>query len=365
MSRFDFITERIRRHESLQKTFETSVRKSLEAYAIATSTLYQAESFIGPAIDLIVNRRRPRLPFDDEALFKAAHRETIQLLKKDVARITSGVYPIDVLKPENPIRHLLRMPKMFAEGVAIVKRRNKQESRQFSDEARELMTGLPEYYQRNFHFQGDGYLSERSAELYDHQVNVLFVGAAHAMRRLIIEPMKQHFGSMEGEGLTFLELGAGSGSSTLFVRLAFPKAKIVSVDLAAPYLKLAQLRLGKFPRHDFLESDAAHLPFKDEMFDAVFSVFLFHELPQKERMKVLHESQRVLKPNGFHGLVDSLQLGDQPLFDVALDQFPREFHEPFYKNYAQHPMPVLLSDAGVKDIKSELGGFAKVVFGHK
>ena len=45
------------------------------------------------------------------------------------------------------------------------------------------LSAFPDYYLRNFHYQTGGYLSERSAKLYDQQVEVLFIGSADAMRR--------------------------------------------------------------------------------------------------------------------------------------------------------------------------------------
>lgn len=362
--------------ESLKSSFKSSlkdgfkaglpVERSLEAYALARSALFQTESFIGPAIELLVHRKRPRLIFDDPELFKAARQSMTALLKQDVGNIASGLYPIEVLKPGNPFKHLLRLPAMFREVVEISLRRRDQKAHQFSQEARTLLEGLPEYYQRNFHFQGDGYLSEKSADLYEHQVEILFAGAADAMRRLILAPMKKHFGDAhDGAGLTFLEIGAGTGRATRFVRLAFPKAKIVAVDLSGPYLKRAQAELSEFPRHDFVEANASDLPFKNDTFDAVYSVFLFHELPMNERRAVLRESQRVLKSGGFHGLVDSLQLGDAPAFDGALELFPVNFHEPFFKNYIQHPMQDELVSAGVSVTNVSNGFFSKCVSGEK
>ncbi len=341
------------------------VRKSLLAYAIARSAVFQTEGLLGPAIEAIVTRKRPRLLFDDKELFKAARRSMEALLKDDVARIVAGVYPIEVLRPENPIKHVLRIPRMFREGLAIARRRKAHASHEFSAEARDLLSDLPEYYQRNFHYQGDGYLSEKSAELYDHQVDVLFAGTSDAMRRLLLAPMKNHLGSGDGEGMKFLELGAGTGRTTQFVRLAFPKAKIVAVDLSAPYLKRAQSRLAKYPRHDFVEADAAHLPFLGDSFDAVYSTFLFHELPIEARRAVLKESFRVLRAGGFNGFVDSLQLGDAPEFDSALEQFPKDFHEPFYKNYIRHPMETLFAECGFVGAETATGFFSKVATARK
>jgi ubiquinone/menaquinone biosynthesis C-methylase UbiE len=111
------------------------------------------------------------------------------------------------------------------------------------------------------------------------------------------------------------------------------------------------------------EEDVAELDFKGQQFDAVYSCFLFHELPYEERKKVLSEAARVLKPGGFCGLVDSLQNEDRREFDWALEQFPVDFHEPFYKNYLQNPMEGLLQEAGFAQIDRKVGFFSKAVFG--
>jgi ubiquinone/menaquinone biosynthesis C-methylase UbiE len=334
-------------------------------YARARSLVFTAESLLGPLIDFTLHRRRPHLPTDNKELFQASRASLEEILQRDVANIKAGLYPVEVLKPENPVKHLLRFPKLLKEGVEIARRRRDHSSGEFSERAKGLLEDAPDYYHRNFHFQGDGYLSDDSAELYEHQVEVLFAGSADAMRRLIIAPMKKHFNNSDGEGLKFLEVGAGTGRATKFVRLAFPKAKIVSIDLSSPYLKKAQRELSEFARHDFVEADGAKTPFQDASFDAVYSVFLFHELPMEERKKVVAEGMRLLKANGFYGLVDSLQLGDVPLFDQALAQFPVNFHEPFYKNYIKHPMNEILADAGLKEIESGTGFYSKWVVATK
>lgn len=334
--------------------------QSLEVFALARSALFRTEAMVGPAVEFLMTRKRPRFAFDDPKLFRTAGTALLELLRRDVANISEGLYPMEVLKPESPFKHLKRLPSMLFEIASFSKRRGAKKAHQFSEEARELLQGLPEYYQRNFHFQDDGYLSEKSAELYDHQVDILFSGAADAMRRLIIPQLKAHFGKdHDGSGLTFLDLAAGTGRGTRFIRLAFPKAKIVAVDLSAPYLKRAQQELRAFPHHDFVEANASDLPFKDETFDAAFSIFLFHELPLAERKAVLREARRVLKDGGFHGVVDSLQLGDEPDFDGALELFPKEFHEPFYKNYSQTPMESLLNEENLPVTSVNKGFFSK------
>ncbi|MBN8541258.1 MAG: class I SAM-dependent methyltransferase [Deltaproteobacteria bacterium] len=341
----------------------------LKAVSRSRSIFYTSQGLILPLIDMLVHQRRPRLPTDDPKLFQIARKSLHDLLEADVARIRNGVYPVDVLRFESPIKHFLRIPVLFREGVKAALRKRGRKSQVFGENAKDLLSDVPEYYRRNFHFQPDGYLSDLSADLYEHQVEVLFAGAADSMRRLIIEPMKNHFAklgaSSDGEGLHFLEVGAGTGRATLFTRLAFPKAKIAVVDLSGPYLKRAQYALKSFPRHDFLEAPAENLPFGPKHFDAVYSVFLFHELPMEVRRAVLSEGHRVLKAGGFYGLVDSLQRGDVTEFDDALEQFPVEYHEPFYRNYIQNQMSNLLIEAGFKIEEQGTGFFSKFVAAKK
>lgn len=289
-------------------------------------------------------------------------KEIVSLLRRDAQNIAAGMYPLAVLRPESPVEHMLRFPRLLADGLSLHRRREEGRTTEFTRAARELLAELPRYYRRNFHFQTDGYLSERSADLYEHQVEMLFRGTADAMRRLIIASLRERFGSTDGKGLRFLEVAAGTGRATRFVHLAFPKAKIIATDLSEPYLRRARRNLSDLHRVEFLQADAANLPFSDGRFDAVYSVFLFHELPMAARREVLAEARRVLKPEGFFGFVDSLQGGDYPSFDPLLTRFPKDFHEPFYRDYVAHPMEGLIQDAGFRDPRGSRGFFSKAVW---
>ena len=214
------------------------------------------------------------------------------------------------------------------------------------------------------HYQSGGYLTEKSADLYEHQVEILFSGSADAMRRLIIPLFKEKY-SNKGEGLHFLEVGAGTGRLTRFMKLAYPKARITVLDLSEPYLKKAQENLAEFKHVDFVQGKAESLPFKDHQFDAVYSCFMFHELPLEVRQLVLQESFRVLKGGGILGFVDSVQKTDAEDLMWALEQFPKDFHEPFYKNYSLHPMEDLIHQAGFKGIHKNQGFFSKALMAEK
>lgn len=350
--------------ETLQKNLPDSLKAKLPAltYSRARSLGFAIEGRLVRLMGKVVPGHQPKLEEVADLKTLMTVRNAIDdMLKKDAAKIREGVYPVDVLKPESPLEHFQRIPRVLGDAMQIAMRRVRGRTTEFKGESQDYLEDLPRYYRRNFHFQSDGYLSEASAELYEHQVEILFSGTADAMRRMIIGPMRAHFGSEDGQGLRFLEIGAGTGRATRFVRMAFPKAKIVAMDLSDPYLKVAQRKLQRFPRIDFLQGNGAELPFGSESFDAVYSIFLFHELPLEERKKVLAESQRVLRPGGFFGFVDSVQRGDNPTFEHLLAQFPQDFHEPFYRNYIENPMERLVSEAGFSAPTTDTGFLSKVL----
>ena len=344
---------------------QSLVKNASLAYSLLRTGQFALQGTVLPWVDLIATGKKRNTPKNYTEHLKQAIPKIQKLLTKDAENISQGFYPVQVLFPENPLQHSLRIPQILKDAFLVAKRRENKKSHDFDPAAEDFTKGLPDYYTRNFHFQTSGYLGEVSAELYEHQVEILFSGAADAMRRLIIPPLKVHLQNSDGEGLKFLELGSGTGRLTKFMSLAFPKAQIVSVDLSSFYLTKARERLAKFKRIDFVQGAAEDLNFKDESFDAVYSCFLFHELPLNIREAVLKESLRLLKPLGFCGLVDSLQKNDDVDFQWALDQFPQDFHEPFYKNYTQISMEMLLEKASFKNIQSEIGFLSKAVSGVK
>ena len=75
----------------------------------------------------------------------------------------------------------------------------------------ETADGLPDYYRQNFHFQSDGWLSDHSAALYDTQVEVLFTGAADAMRRRALAPIARWLQGRNQREVRGLDVGCGTG----------------------------------------------------------------------------------------------------------------------------------------------------------
>jgi trans-aconitate 2-methyltransferase len=88
-----------------------------------------------------------------------------------------------------------------------------------------------------------------------------------------------------------LDLGCGSGLSTLELRRVFKKAEIVGVDLSPDMLKAAAKRLDDAK---FVKGDAA--TFDSSGFDLVFANALFHWVP--DHLAALARLARALPPGG-------------------------------------------------------------------
>lgn len=284
------------------------------------------------------------------------------LLKKDCENIVEGVYPAKVLHRSSPLNHISNLSAIFIDYFSVHKRKK---NNQTTDLGSINTDNYPDYYKRNFHFQTDGYLSRKSAKLYNHQVEMLFNGTADAMRRSFISPLKELTENFDGKDQNVLEVACGTGSAARSFKLAWPLADITISDLSGPYLEHAKDCLSEFENINFQQADASKLPFRDDLYDVTYSIYLFHELPSKIRKEVILEQRRVLKDNGLIVIIDSMQLDDQKVFNEALCDFPKKYHEPFYKNYIENSIEELLVECGFEIIHQEIPFLSKCVIAKK
>jgi ubiquinone/menaquinone biosynthesis C-methylase UbiE len=254
-------------------------------------------------------------------------RDLWGLVEQDRRNIEAGYYLPSADTSDGPFEALRRLADFFAD-LSAVERRRHSGSEACLHEVPD--GGYPPYYLQQFHFQSDGYLSARSAGRYDHQVEVLFGGAAAAMRRQALVPLRSALARRGGE---LLDVACGTGSFLREVKANHPRLQVVGLDLSPHYLAVARRKVQPWSRACFVRGMAEAMPFADARFDAVTCIYLFHELPPEVRRAVVGEIRRVLKPGGMLIFVDSLQTGDEPDYDAMLDYFPVAFHEPYYATY--------------------------------
>ena len=280
------------------------------------------------------------------------------LIEQDLANIEAGLYrmPEDVLPGPSALRLAIRY---MADLRAVDLRRRTGDAQEVF---RTNGSGeYPRYYLQNFHYQTDGYLSRRSAELYDMQVEVLFGGSADLMRRQALAPIARHLAGRSNSDTRLLDVGCGTGRFLAQIKSNWPRLKVAGVDLSPHYLAEARERLEAWSRVELVQGAAEELPFAEAEFDVVTSVFLLHELPRKVRHAALREMARVLKPGGMLVMVDSLQRGDRPEYEALLDHFPTAFHEPYYDDYTRDDLLAVLEGSGLQVAGVELAYFSRIV----
>jgi len=288
---------------------------------------------------------------------EALEREYFRLLDRDVANVERGDYPAD-LAVVPVMDHARALPRLLLDLPRTLQRIWKGAYRDLPPDVE--LSRYPAYFRRTFHWQTDGYLSRRSAELYDLAVELLFLGCADVMRRQVIPPMSAFARERSGP-LRILDVGCGTGRTLLQVVRALPGQRYFGLDLSPFYLEHAKRLLRDVPDVALVCENAEALPFRDDWFDVVTTTYLFHELPAKARRRAMAEMRRVLRPGGLFVLEDSAQLAEAGDIAFFLSAFAKQMHEPFYRDYVKDDAAALVESAGLSVSRVERAWLSKVV----
>ena len=285
-----------------------------------------------------------------------------RLWEQDLQDLDDAVYPRSVVFDLPPLPFLRRLAADGLPEMARMIRAREGGAFALDVDATER-EAYPPYYLRKFHWQSDGWLSARSARLYDQDIELLFLGATDAIRRRMLRPLVEALATKPLPRI--LDVACGTGRLTLSIARALPHARVTGLDLSGHYLAHARAVVGDAPHVSFVEDDAAHMPFRDATFDAVTCCFLFHELPRDVRRDVVREMKRVLKPGGVVVLCDAFQAGDLPDDDANDGQrraFSVAYHEPYFESFWRDDLVALAREVGLTvDRSAERWWVAKVV----
>jgi ubiquinone/menaquinone biosynthesis C-methylase UbiE len=268
-------------------------------------------------------------------------RAWLSAFEKEAADVAAGLFPAMGDAPADPVKAVRRTADFIVDALAVEARRRRGDGAEVREAA---PASYPAYYRQNFHYQTGGWFTPESAGRYEAQVEALFAGTAGAMRRRALSLLTKAWRARDHRGLAILDLACGSGAFLADLGAAFPRARLIGVDLSPAYLAAARARA---PVASLVQAKAEQLPFADASLDAVTSVYLFHELPPKVRSAVAAEIARVLRPGGVLSLADSIQPADEPRLARLIEAFPAYFHEPYYESYAKADLPALFSKAGL------------------
>ncbi|MES1201994.1 MAG: methyltransferase domain-containing protein [Pseudomonadota bacterium] len=302
-------------------------------------------------------RFEPKAPEGDAGRIRAAF---LDLFSKDRANIEAGLYPApEDLRVERALSTLKNSARFFQDLPVVDARRLQRDGVEVRAQAESGR--YPTYYLQNFHYQTDGWLSPDSAKLYDTQVEILFGGAADAMRRIALGSLARALKGKDQRRVRLIDLACGNGRFLSQVLEAFPRLQATGLDLSPAYCAEAKARLAPWRQAEIVTGDAEHAPFEDGAFDAATIVYLFHELPPRVRRTVAVEAARLVKPGGVLVLADSMQTDDAPDLNRMLEYFPVGFHEPYFGSYLNEDLVDLFAEAGFAHEETEHAFLTKVM----
>lgn len=334
--------------------------------ALAVDLAYRAQQRLLVTTCGLAQRLARRMLLGKREEFSRAELVELQerwaaLLERDLANVDAGVYPRALLFQLPLFDYARRLPDLARDLPRVLRRLKRGDWRDLPRDVE--LSDYPPYYRRTFHWQSDGYLSRKSAELYDIGVEFLFGGTADVMRRQALVPLVRRFADASMPP-RIVDLGCGTGRTLAQLRRALPDARCVGIDLSPYYLSVAREVLVGEPAVELIAGNAESIPLADASVDAVVTVFMFHELPHNARRAVWREVARVLRPGGTFVVVDSVQREDAREIAYFVERFADEMHEPFYRDYLGDDLAAGLRDGGFAIDAVEPAYLAKVVTAH-
>ena len=201
----------------------------------------------------------------------------------------------------------------------------------------------PDYYKTsNFHGVKQGYLNLDAALTYDPITQYVLPPNETWVRDSLVK-------AVHGAPRRILDLGCGTGSTTLMLKRRFPEAEVVGLDLSPQMLVMADhnardARLDITLRH----GNAMVTGLPESSFDVVCATLLFHETPPAVAKTILRESFRLLTPGGQVLILD----GNQRTLR-ATEWLSNIFEEPFIRDYSQGNVDAWLGSAGFEAVRTE------------
>ncbi|PPS43344.1 class I SAM-dependent methyltransferase [Chroococcidiopsis sp. TS-821] len=201
----------------------------------------------------------------------------------------------------------------------------------------------PFYYSsQNFHGIKGGYLNPGAAVSYDPITQYVLLPNETLVRQELIK-------TIHSQPRRILDLGCGTGSTTLMLKQAFPAAEVIGLDLS-PYMLVMAERKAQAANLDikWRHGNAEHTGFPDASFDVVTASLLFHETPPTVTQAILQESFRLLSVGGEVLILD----GNQKTLR-QLDWLNNVFEEPYIRDFAAESIDTSTIAAGFAAVQTK------------
>ena len=155
--------------------------------------------------------------------------------------------------------------------------------------------------------------------------------------------------AIQGNPGKIIDLGCGTGSTTIMLKQAFPNAQVIGLDLSPQMLVMAEYKAKESDLDiKWVHGLAEQTDFANEEFDVVTASLLLHETPPHISQAILQECFRLLSPSAQVIILDGHQKTlrhTKWLTDI--------FEEPYIKQYADGSLDAWLGAAGFSRIRTE------------
>jgi ubiquinone/menaquinone biosynthesis C-methylase UbiE len=212
-----------------------------------------------------------------------------------------------------------------------------------SDRLRRPDLTYPHYYSsQNFHGIEGGYLNPSAAVSYDPITQYVLPPNETWVRQGLIDTVK-------GTPRRILDLGCGTGSTTLMLKQAFPQAQVIGLDLSPYMLVMAEHKAKTAGLNiQWCHGNAEETGFPEASFELVTASLLFHETPPTAAKSILRECFRILTAGGEVLILD----GNQKTLR-QVDWLTEVFEEPYIKDYAASSVDAGMGSAGFEAVQTK------------
>jgi len=163
-------------------------------------------------------------------------------------------------------------------------------------------------------------------------------------------------------GQRVIDLACGSGVVTEMIANAVGSdGSVVGLDFSGPMLAVGRAKQISSAPIEWVESDAAAIPFPDASFDLAVCQHGVQFFP--DPLKCATEVKRVLKPGGRFAFTVWADVSEHPLLEVMFRSISERLSVPYEaasKPFTFGPLSsltALLSDAGYREVREETRSF--------